>query len=449
MAIRPFLCSIPALLPLLLLASPASARAAGAYEVKSPSGNFHVSFELKSLPNLAGERATYRVAYRGQPILADSPLGLDFLKAPALDHDFEVVGTQRDSHDSTWQNRFGAKLVVRDHYNQLTVSLRERQSPQRRVDLIFRAYDEGVAFRYFLPEQAALKDFTLTSENTGFYFARDTRAFALDIHSYTGPYEARYSEIGLDQIKPASTIPLPLLMHLSGGPWVALLEADLTDYAGMYVGSVNGIPNSLTTKLSPLPGRLDEAVIGSTPKATPWRVLMVNDQPGPLIESGDLVLNLNPPCALADTAWIEPGKVTFPWWSGFWGGNGAFEHNVNTAMFKHYIDFAARSGIRYIEISDWWYKSPPEVELPENYPEGKVDITQPSDKVDVTHLIDYARQKGVKCILWMDWAAINRQMDAAIPLYEKWGAAGMKIDFMNRDDQKIVNFYSRVAKLAA
>ena len=119
--------------------------AATEYEVASPDGNLIISFELKTKPQpyLPGLRAYYHVTYKGKPILIDSPLGLDFLKDKALDQDFEVVNTSRDAHDSVWENHFGSKLEVRDHYNQLTVSLRERQSPNRRVDLVFRAYDEG------------------------------------------------------------------------------------------------------------------------------------------------------------------------------------------------------------------------------------------------------------------------------------------------------------------
>jgi alpha-glucosidase len=202
------------------------------------------------------------------------------------------------------------------------------------------------------------------------------------------------------------------------------------------------------SKLSPLPKHSDQAVIASAPMATPWRVLMVNPTPTGLLESNDLVLNLSPPCALADTSWIKPGKVTFPWWSGFWGGQGAFPNDVNTAMFKYYIDFAAKAHLEYIEVSDYWYKGPKH-SVKEDYPAGEVDITQQSDTVDIREVLAYARQKGVKCLLWLDWPPLKKQMDVAIPLYEKWGAAGIKVDLMDRDDQEMVNFYQRVAEIAA
>ena len=202
--------------------------------VASPDGKVVISFALKSNPQpyLPGERAYYRVSYGGVPVLPDSPLGLDFEGAPALDHDFEITGTDRHSHDDSWTNRFGAQREVPDHYNQLRISLREKQAPGRQVDVIFRAYNEGAAFRYFLPQQGALEKFTLMAENTGFYFARDASAFALNLHRFNTSNEGEYLRTDLNLIKPASIINLPLLVEIPGGPWVGLLEADLTDYSG-------------------------------------------------------------------------------------------------------------------------------------------------------------------------------------------------------------------------
>ena len=148
-----------------------SARAAEPLQVTSPDGNVTVAFGLKSNPQpyLPGERPYYQVSYKGQPVLTDSPLGLDFKGGSPLEQNFEIVKTELETHDDSWENAFGDRRHMRDHYNQLTVSLRERGGAGREVDLIFRAYNEGVAFRYVLPKQAALKQVTLSSENTGFY----------------------------------------------------------------------------------------------------------------------------------------------------------------------------------------------------------------------------------------------------------------------------------------
>lgn len=411
--------------------------AAAPLSVTSPDGNLSVTFELKQNPQpyLPGRRAYYRISIQGRTVLKDSPLGLDFKGQPPLDYGFEVTGSQRASHDATWTNPFGAFRNVRDLYNQLTVSLCESQAPGRRLDVTFRAYDSGIAFRYSLPRQDGLDKFILSSEETGFYFPGNPHAFALDLGSYTTSYESEFQPITLCDIKPTSIIGIPLLVHLPDGPWAAILEADLDDYAGMYLGGVRGIPGALMSKLSPLPGHSDEAVISSTPKASPWYVVMVNSTPGGLIDSDSLVLNLNPPSALSDTSWIQPGKAAWDWWSGSYASGVNFKPGMNTATMKHYIDFASKAHLRYMLIDAGW--SPQD------------DITQTVPAIDMPAILAYARRRNVRILLWLHWTAVNKQMDQAFSLYEKWGVAGVKIDFMNRNDQEMVNFYRRTVKAAA
>jgi len=433
---------IPTLVPWVVLGA-AEALLAQPLTVNSPDGNLLVTFELKAMsqPYLPGVRAYYRVSYRGQPVLADSPLGLDFKGGKPLDQDFEIVGTESHSHDSTWENAFGAKRHVRDHYNQVTVSLVERRPPGRRVDLVFRAYDEGVAFRYVLPKQKALEKFTLSSENTGFYFPREAFAFALNLNSYTSSYETDYTRVGLDEIKPTSLIALPLLIEIPKGTWVALLEADLSDYAGMYLGGVMGVSNALMSKLSPLPRRSDEAVVATTPKSTPWRIIMVNSRVGALIENNFIVLNLSTPCALADTSWITPGRAAWDWWSGSFARNVSFKPGMNTETMLHYVDFAARHKFEYMLVDAGWY--------PAHDYTHPIDILRHTPETDVPRIIRYAAKKGVKVLLWVFWGALDKQMDEALKLYKSWGAAGIKVDFMDRDDQEMVNFYERTVRKAA
>ena len=428
---------------LLSLTFISSARAADGLSVASPDGKVVITFALKSNPQpyLPGVRAYYRVSYGGVEVLTDSPLGLDFEGSPPLDHDLEITGTDRHSHDETWTNRFGMLRDVPDHYNQLRISLRERQTPGRQVDVIFRAYNEGAAFRYFLPQQTALQNFNLMAENTGFYFAHDASAFALNMHRFNTPYEGEYLPTPLDQIKPASIINLPLLVNIPGGPWVGLLEADLTDYAGMYVGGVPGFDHALVSKLSPSPDRMDRVVAGSAPRAFPWRVLLMSDRPGGLIESNYLILDLNPPSAIADTSWIKPGKAAWDWWSGDYDLNVDFKPGMNTATMKHYIDFAADHHFEYMLVDAGWYPA-------QGY-KHPVSILTYVPEVNIPDIIAYGKLKGVKTLLWLYWGALDKQMDEALPLYAKWGAAGVKVDFMDRDDQEIVNFYQRLVQKAA
>jgi alpha-glucosidase len=419
------------------------ARAAEPLQVTSPDGNVTIAFGLKSNPQpyLPGERPYYRVSYKGEPVLTDSPLGLDFKGGRPLDQNLEIVKTELTTHDDRWENAFGDRRFVRDHYNQLTVALREQGQAGREVDLVFRAYDEGAAFRYVLPKQAGLDQFTLSSENTGFYFPHEAFAYALNLGSFTSDYENDYHRVSLDEIKPTSIVALPLLIEVPSGPWVALLEADLTDYAGMYVGGVRGVSNALMSKLSPLPDHSDEAVVASTPKATPWRLILVGSQPGALIENRDLVLNLSAPCALADTSWIKPGKAAWDWWSGSFARNVDFKPGMNTATMMHYVDFAARSKFAYMLVDAGWY-----IQTDDTHPK---DILHHTPETDVPRIIEHARQKGVKVLLWVYWSELDKHLDEALALYNRWGAAGVKVDFMNRDDQEMVNFYQRVLRKAA
>jgi alpha-glucosidase len=414
--------------------------------VSSPNGNIAVRFELKSLstPYKSGERPYYRVSYEGRPILADSPLGLRFAGAPPLDHGFAISSSATASHDSPWQDRINDNRTVRDHYNQLMIHLQERAAPHRRMDLIFRAYDSGIAFRYFLPRQQALGNFTLTEEDTGFYFVRKASAFALNLGSFTTAYEGEFNRVDVAQIHPSSIVGLPLLVHVPDGPWLALTEADLEDYAGMYVGGAAGIPNGLASKLAPLPGHPGEAVISATPKSTPWRVVMINSSPGGLIDTTeDLVLDLSPPCALQNTSWIEPGKTAWDWWSGDYDTDVNFKPGMNTPTLEHYIQFAADHHLPYMLIDAGWARHSTQGNF------ESADITHWNSHVDLPQILAFAKARGVKVILWMHWKSVQKQMNVAFPLFHQWGVAGIKVDFMNSDSQPMVNFYYRVARTAA
>ncbi len=423
---------------------------AGPFTAASPDGSLEISLSLASKPQpyLPGERPYYRVTSKGAPVIDDSPLGLDLLGAPALDRDFEVLKVEKRSEDSRWENAFGAQRTVPDKYNETVVSLRETAAPRRRLDVVLRAYDGGVAFRYVLPEQDAMTEFTIASETTGFHFAADGTAYALDRGRFNTENEGEYARRPLADIKPASIINLPLLVEMPGAGeggasvWAALLEADLTDYAGLYVGGVAGAPNALAAKLSVPPNRrADQAVIGRTPKATPWRLLLVGPEPVGFIEKSYIVLDLSAPCAVADTSWIKPGKAAWDWWSGSYATGVPFKPGMNTATMKHYIDFAARHGFEYMLVDAGW--------APMSQDGRTEDILRYRPEVDVPGIIAYGKAKGVATLLWVEWRALDRHMDEAMALYEKWGAAGIKVDYMNRDDQDMVDYYERVVRTAA
>jgi alpha-glucosidase len=414
--------------------------------VTSPDRRLAASFAVKNLPApyASGSRPYYSVTFAGQPLLADSPLGLVFDGAPALDHDLVITGSSTDSHDSSWEDLINDNRTVRDHYNQLTVHLRETAAPERRLDLIFRAYDSGIAFRYVLPQQPAISNFILSSEDTGYYFARRGAAYALNLGSFTTPYEDEFTEVPLSGIGPAAIIGMPLLVELHGGPWVALTEADLEDYAGLYIAGASDVPNGLATKLAPREDNPHQAVIGSTPKATPWRVIMASREPGGLIESHDLVLNLNPPNALGDISWVEPGKTSWDWWSGDYATGVNFKPGMNTATLEHYVQFSADHHLPYMLVDAGWARN-----SDANSGWDQADITHWNDNVDLPAVIAFAQARGVKVLIWMHWKSVEKQMSEAFPLFEQWGVSGIKVDFMNSDSQQMVSFYYNVTREAA
>ncbi len=406
----------------------------------SPDGRLRVTFRLDERG-----RPGFDVAYRDRPVAAGT-LGLEFAGSGPLREGMKVVDARRNRRDESYPIPVGKASSARDRHNELVVSLEEAAPPRRRLDLAFRAFDDGVAFRYLIPGGGPIGDFVLADELTRLSFPGDPQGRVLPLKNYTTSYENYYETLRPSAIGPDRLIGLPLLLGGDKGrAWIAVTEANLTDYAGMYLAGVAGEPGTLAARLSPLPGRSDRAkVIGKAPFASPWRVLMVADDPGRLLES-NLVFHLSDPSAIADTSWIRPGKTTFPWWNGYVLEGVDFVPGVNTATMKHYIDFCAEQGIPYHSLDGLdiaWYGGPID-------PQGPTDITKAAPSIDLPELLRYAKVKGVRLRLWMHWKALKPQIDEAFALYEAWGIEGVMVDFMDRDDQEMVRFYREMAEKAA
>lgn len=415
-----------------------SGRAEDLPSLASPNGQLQVSV------NVADNAPTF-IVRRGEQTVVSGRLGLNFAKSGPLMSGLKVIEASQRSHDETYVIPVGKTSQARDHYNELTVSLEESQTPQRRLDLIFRAFDDGIAFRYRIPKQKGLEEVVLTDELSSLAFEGDPTAHVLPLNSYTTPYEKYYETKPVSKIASSDLVGLPLLLQASDDHWIAVTEANLTNYAGMYLAGVDSEPGTLVAKLSPLLGRDDGAkVIGMTPFVSPWRILMIADDPGRLIES-NLVFNLSEPSKIEDTSWINPGKTTFPWWNGYEVGDVDFEPGVNTATMKHYIDFCAVQGIPYHSLDGLdiaWYGGP-------IHPNGPTDVTTAAPSIDMPELLRYAREKDVRLRLWMHWQALQPQIDEAFAKYDEWGIEGVMVDFMDRDDQEMVAFYHEMAEKAA
>jgi len=423
----------------------------GATTVSSPDGNIVVTLEVKERlePYPSGERLYYSVTYKGRVVLLDSPFGLDFKGMPPFAKDLSLQEERRREIDNTWKPVWGTHSSVRDHANELTLSLMERHSASRELKLLVRVYDDGFAFRYLFPEQGGLGKFKLAAERSEFHFPPEEAIWAADYGSFRSHQEAPFVRQKIAELKPGAKIGCPLLVQL-GTAWLALTEANLADWAGLYFTRSSGA-NAVVTLLSPRTDESDVAVISQAPRASPWRTVLIGETPGELIES-NLILNLSEPVALRDTSWIRPGIST---WDRWWCGGYAPDFKdgkvgVDTESMKYFIDFAAEMGWQY-QLVDWTWYGPP---FDPEHPFGLVgnptaDITRSVPEIDIPELVRYGGRRNVRILLWLDWDNANRQMEKAFPVYEKWGVAGVKVDFMQRDDQEMVNFYHRLVTLAA
>ncbi len=411
------------------------------FQLRSPNGKVTVAVGLKELrtPYPKGVRPYYRIGLSGETVVRDSWLGLHLKGGPPLGGDFVLLGWDASTGDERYRLPYGTRAELRDAYRQGVLRLRESGPAGRRLDLIFRAYDEGAAFRYRVPPQPDLTSVDLVEENSTFFFPEGCRAWVLQLRDFATNYESEFNPQPLWYLQPGAIVGLPLLLQTLGGSWLAVTEADLTDYAGMYLTPVPGIPETLESRLSPHPSRPGVKVRTAAPLQSPWRVFLLGRTPGKLIENNVLLLHLNEPTRIADTSWIRAGKAAWHWWNGTSAKGVEFEPGMNTATMKHYLDFAADHGLEYLQIDAGWHQGTEE--------EG--DITRSRPEIDLPHLIGYARERGVGILLWLHWKRARAQMEEAFRLYEDWGVSGVKIDFMDRDDQEMVGFYHQVARRAA
>jgi alpha-glucosidase len=388
-------------------------------------------------------RPTWSLSLASQPALAPSRLGLSLAGAAPLMEGFEIAGSRRASKDDAYTLPVGKTRQARDHYNELTLDLQEKAGAHRKLQLTFRAYDDGVAFRYSIPQQPGMEELQVTAENNEWHFADDSTCWAMHLKSFTTGYETEYEQTSTTQIAPGSFIALPFTAQKPNGVTVLVTEARLKDWAGMYLDSPTTGSATLISRLSPLTSQTQVCVKTKAPCASPWRVVLVADKPGKLIES-TTILSLNDAPAF-DTSWIKPGRTAWDWWSGPIAPGENFKPGTNNETIKHYIDFASEMGLEYMLIDEGWNAN----KNTRKKGQFDYDITKTVPVVDLPMLIDYAKQRNVGLFVWVHWIPMSRQMDVALPYYEKLGIKGIKVDFMERDDQEMVDFYHRLLGEAA
>jgi len=397
--------------------------------VSSPNKSILVSIQNQ-------EKLGYTVRFNDRIIIDNSLLGFELQNEPLLNGNFVVKEQQIIEINEKWIPVVKSKHAeVLNNCNELRLKLKEKTGLMREMDLFVRAYNDGVAFRYKLYRAEKIGNREITKELTSFNIPGDPKAWIVEYGGYSTSHESEFFEHKLSYLSEKSIAGLPLLMEYRINCWLAITEANIDNYSAFYIGT-NGTQNQLTTKLVPIPGqpengakvRFDDEIY------TPWRVIMIGETPGTLIES-EIIQNLNEPCAIKDPSWIKPGISAWDhWWSG--------EVKMEMPVIKQYIDLAAEMGWEYMLVDWQWYGK-------FNSPEA--DITKWASQINMPEIINYAKSKNVKIILWLYSSDVNRNSayKKAFPLYKEWGVAGIKIDFMDRDDQQMVNWYREIIKCTA
>ena len=398
-------------------------------EVTSPDQKISVTIRNQ-------DRLSYSVIFNGKPVIQESALGFEFKTEPAMNKNFEIIDRQERVINETWKPVIRSKHAeVINNCNELQLMFKEKSGLMRQMEFTLRIYNEGVAFRTKLFRSEKNGHRQITNELTTFNIPGNPKAWVVEYGKYSSSQESEFFEHPLSYVSAKTIAGLPFLMDYGNQCWVAITEAVIDNYPAFYMGT-NGKQNILTTKLAPLPGedsdgvkaRFDDEVY------TPWRVIMISETPGKLIES-EIIQNLNPPCAISDPFWIKPGISA---WDHWWSGEVAMEMPV----IKQYIDFASHMGWPYMLVDWQWYGK---------YAVPEADITRSAPRIDLPEIIRYAKSKNVKIILWLYNSDVNRNSayKKAFPLYHKWGIAAVKIDFMDRDDQDMVNWYHDIIRCAA
>ncbi|HEX5830560.1 MAG TPA: glycoside hydrolase family 97 protein [Gemmatimonadaceae bacterium] len=439
--------SFIALCAVLACTSAAPAAAQAPLRVASPDGTNAVTVELRD------GVLHYAISRRGMPVILPSRLGFEFRGARPLRDSLRVVGSARNTVDTTWTQPWGEVARVRDHHNELRVRVAETVAPWRHFAVVFRAFDDGVGFRYELADSAGFRDFEMTEELTEFRFANDGRAWWIPANvSRPDRYEDLYSASPVSRL---DTVHTPLTIETQEGLHVVLHEANLVDYAGMNLAGASN--RTLRAALAPWADGVK--VRGRAPFVTPWRTIQLADRAVDLAPSV-LALKLNPPSRLADVSWVKPMKYNGIWWGMHintmtWGAGP--QHGATTATTRRYIDHAAANGLGGVLVEGWnvgwdgdWMNNG-----------EKFSFTQPYPDYDLAGLAAYARKKGVTLIGHNETAMgienYERQLDSAFALYQRLGIRAIKTGYVTdrtreghaHTGQYMVRHYRKVVETAA
>jgi hypothetical protein len=435
----------------------------------------------------ASGRPVYAVYYDGKPVIKPSVLGIKLVDAPGFDEYFAITGTERKTVDEQWTPVWGEVSHIRNHYEQLTVHLKQQSKEALALDIIFRVFADGVGFRYEFPKQPNLSYFIVADELTQFNLTGDHKTFWIpgDYDTNEYPYTTSpISQIDAWTLAKASpdiavktapdqyAIQTPLMMKTGEGLYINIHEAALVNYSSMQL-RVDRSSFGLTASL--VPDAYGNKAYLHAPCHTPWRTIIVSDKAADILSS-KMILNLNEPSKIKNTAWIKPMKFVGVWWEmqtgkSTWSYAASADnvdsygklipsgkHGANTDNVKRYIDFAAKNGIGGVLVEGWnvgwedWFG---------NWKENVFDFVTPYPDFDVKAITQYAKQKGVKMIMHNETSGsatnYERQMDTAFRFMKKYGYTSVKTGYVGKiiprgehhDGAWMVNHYVRVAQKAA
>jgi alpha-glucosidase len=403
------------------------------YRLSSPNGRIAVA--VRAAPDLS-----YELLFEGKPLLVGATLALD-VDHVRLGAAAKITGSKRTSVDRKLAPpvRLKSETLV-DRYNELRLDCAGGYA------VVFRAYDEGMAYRF--ETALANAQVKVYGEEAVFPFtAADTHAyFPNEGKTFFSHNEQSYDRVRVSDIPVGDVASLPVVVATVAGPKLAIAESDIESYPGLWLRSTGG--PALVAAFPPYPleekatkdrdvkvvRAADFIAVTTGTRAFPWRLVAVAATDADLV-TNSLVYLLQRPSQVADTSWIKPGKVPWDWWNDRNLAGVPFKPGINTDTYKFFIDFAARFGIEYVILDEGWYKTG--------------NLLQVSPGIDMPQLLAYARAKNVGIILWAVWKTLADQMEPALAQFEKWGIKGLKVDFMQRDDQPVIDFYHRVAREAA
>jgi alpha-glucosidase len=385
-----------------------------------------------------GDRISYSVLLNGKPLLQDCALSIK-IDQKTLGLNPKVKAAKERSVNQQIEPAVRQKFArISENYNELRLELEDN------LAVVFRAYNEGAAYRLetSLPERQV----KVYSEEATFNFAGNYNVYYPKEESFFSHNEREFVYLPVKDIGPATIASLPAVVDAMDGVKLALCDSDVEDYPGLWLrGNSN---NSLSAVFPPCPLKeklnrdrdfqieqaADYIAATSGARAFPWRLVAIAEKDADLI-TNQLVYLLARPYEAQDTTWIKPGKVAWDWYNANNIYGVDFKSGINTATYKYYIDFASKYGIEYIILDEGWYKLG--------------NLLEVSPDMNIEELVAYGKQKNVGVILWVVWKTLDDQFEPAFKQFEKWGIKGIKVDFMQRDDQAVINFYHKVCREAA